>query len=242
MPGGDNIGSRQLDMHFRGLTAMGVEIHVVHGFIEARAKRLTGTRVVLDFPSNGATENLLTAAVLAKGTTVIENAAREPEIVELAAMLNRMGAQVIGAGTPTIEIVGVDDLMPVDCELIGDRIEAGTLLMACGIAGGEITIDGARLDHVEIVASKLGEMGLKVVRRPPRAESGRAPRSAHGRRRRHAAVPGVRHRLHAPRGRAARDGRRHRRSSPRTCSTTARFRGDELNRMGADIRTEGVTR
>ena len=166
MPGGDDIGSRPLDMHFRGLTAMGVEIHVVHGFIEARAKQLTGTRVVLDFPSNGATENLLTAAVLAKGTTVIENAAREPEIVELAAMLNRMGAQVIGAGTPTIEIVGVSDLMAVDCELIGDRIETGTLLMACGIAGGEITIVGARLEHVEIVASKLGEMGLKVSATP----------------------------------------------------------------------------
>ena len=166
MPGGDNIGSRPLDMHFRGLNAMGVEISVVHGFIEARARHLTGTRVVLDFPSNGATENLLTAAVLADGTTVIENAAREPEIVELAAMLNRMGAQVIGAGTPTIEITGVDDLMPVECELIGDRIEIGTLLMACGIAGGEITIVGARLEHVEIVASKLGEMGLKVSATP----------------------------------------------------------------------------
>jgi len=166
MPGGDNIGSRPLDMHFRGLTAMGVEIHVVHGFIEARAKQLTGTRVLLDFPSNGATENLLTAAVLARGTTVIENAAREPEIVELAAMLNRMGAQVFGAGTPTIEVEGVDNLTPVDCTLIGDRIEAGTLLMACGIAGGEITIEGARLEHVELVAMKLGEMGLKVSATP----------------------------------------------------------------------------
>jgi UDP-N-acetylglucosamine 1-carboxyvinyltransferase len=166
MPGGDNIGNRSLDMHFRGLTAMGAEIHVVHGFIEARAPRLTGTRVLLEFPSNGATENLLTAAVLAKGTTVIENAAREPEIVELAAMLNRMGAQVVGAGTPTIEIVGVDDLAPVDCELIGDRIEVGTLLMACGIAGGEITIEGARLEHVDLVAMKLGEMGIKVSATP----------------------------------------------------------------------------
>jgi UDP-N-acetylglucosamine 1-carboxyvinyltransferase len=166
MPGGDNIGNRRLDMHFRGLRAMGAEIHVVHGFIEARAPKLRGARVVLDFPSNGATENLVTAAVLAEGRTVIENAAREPEIVELAAMLNRMGATVLGAGTPTIEIEGVDGLTPVDCELLGDRIEAGTLLMACGIAGGEITIEGARLEHLELVAMKLGDMGLKVSATP----------------------------------------------------------------------------
>ena len=122
--------------------------------------------MVLEFPSNGATENLLTAAVLAKGTTVIENAAREPEIVELAAMLNRMGAQVFGAGTPTIEIVGVDELVPVTCELMGDRIETGTLLMACGIAGGEIRIEGARIEHVDLVATKLGEMGIEVSPTP----------------------------------------------------------------------------
>ena len=162
MPGGDDIGSRPLDMHVRGLRAMGAELEVVHGYVEARATRLAGTRIALDFPSNGATENLLTAAVLAKGTTVIDNAAREPEITELAAMLNRMGANVVGAGTSTIEITGVEELVPADVALIGDRIEAGTLLMACGIAGGEITIEGVRLEHVELVALKLGEMGLKV--------------------------------------------------------------------------------
>ena len=166
MPGGDNIGSRKLDMHFRGLELMGVELQVVHGFIEARTNRLNGARVVLEFPSVGATENLLTAAVLAKGPTVIENAAREPEITDLAAMLNRMGAQVLGAGTSTIEVEGVEELHPVDTELMGDRIEVGTLLMACGIAGGEITIEGARLDHVETVVMKLTEMGLKVSPTP----------------------------------------------------------------------------
>jgi UDP-N-acetylglucosamine 1-carboxyvinyltransferase len=166
MPGGDDIGSRPLDMHVKGLRAMGAELDVVHGFIEARATRLAGTTVVLDFPSNGATENLLTAAVLAKGRTVIENAAREPEITELAAMLNRMGANVLGAGTATIEIEGVESLVPVEVSLIGDRIEAGTLLMACGIAGGEITIEGARLAHLDLVAMKLGEMGLKVSPTP----------------------------------------------------------------------------
>jgi UDP-N-acetylglucosamine 1-carboxyvinyltransferase len=166
MPGGDNIGSRKLDMHFRGLELMGVELQVVHGFIEARTNRLNGARVVLEFPSVGATENLLTAAVLAKGQTVIENAAREPEITDLGAMLNRMGAQVLGAGTSTIEVEGVDELHPVDTELMGDRIEVGTLLMACGIAGGEITIEGARLDHVETVVMKLTEMGLEVSPTP----------------------------------------------------------------------------
>ena len=145
---------------------MGADLDVVHGFIEARVTRLSGAQVVLEFPSNGATENLLTAAVLAKGHTVIENAAREPEITELAATLNRMGANVLGAGTSTIEIDGVESLTPVDVELIGDRIEAGTLLMACGIAGGEITIEGARLEHLELVAMKLGEMGLKVSPTP----------------------------------------------------------------------------
>ena len=166
MPGGDNIGSRKLDMHFRGLELMGVELQVVHGFIEARTNRLNGARVVLEFPSVGATENLLTAAVRAKGQTVIENAAREPEITDLATMLNRMGAQVLGAGTSTIEVEGVEDLHPVDTELMGDRIETGTLLMACGVAGGEITIEGARLDHVETVVMKLAEMGLKVSETP----------------------------------------------------------------------------
>jgi UDP-N-acetylglucosamine 1-carboxyvinyltransferase len=163
MPGGDNIGSRKLDMHFRGLESMGVELRVVHGFIEARTNRLCGARVVLEFPSVGATENLLTAAVLAKGETVIENAAREPEISELAAMLNRMGARIAGAGTSTILVEGVESLVAVESELMGDRVETGTLLMACGIAGGEILIEGARLDHVEMVVVKLREMGLQVT-------------------------------------------------------------------------------
>jgi UDP-N-acetylglucosamine 1-carboxyvinyltransferase len=166
MPGGDNIGSRKLDMHFRGLESMGVELSVVHGFIEARTNRLCGARVVLEFPSVGATENLLTAAVLAKGETVIENAAREPEITDLATMLNRMGAEIHGAGTSTISVEGVESLTAVESEIMGDRIETGTLLMACGIAGGEATLLGARLDHVETVVMKLSEMGLQVSETP----------------------------------------------------------------------------
>ncbi len=166
MPGGDNIGSRKLDMHFRGLEAMGAELDVVHGFIEARCPALAGARIVLEFPSVGATENLLTAAALAKGTTVIENAAREPEITDLAAFLTRMGAHVYGAGTSTIEVEGVEELVAVETEVVGDRIEAGTFLMACGIAGGEVTIEGTPMDHLEMVVLKLGEMGMRVSPTP----------------------------------------------------------------------------
>src|SRR5207248_2458032 len=162
LPGGDAIGSRRLDMHLRGLEAMGAEARIEHGFIEARASVLRGARIVLEFPSVGATENLMTAAVLAKGRTLIDNAAREPEITALSAYLTRMGAQITGAGTSTIEIDGVDELVPVEAELMADRIEAGTLLMACGIAGGEISLVGPRLEHIEMLALKLGAMGMKV--------------------------------------------------------------------------------
>jgi UDP-N-acetylglucosamine 1-carboxyvinyltransferase len=164
LPGGDAIGSRKIDMHLNGLRAMGAQIEVEHGAIVARADpALFGARHVLDFPSVGATENLLTAAVLAKGTTVIDNAAREPEITELCAYLNRMGAHVLGGGTSTIEVHGVEELQAADATLIGDRIEAGTYLMACAIAGGEIEIEGTSIDHLEIVARKLGEMGMLVA-------------------------------------------------------------------------------
>jgi UDP-N-acetylglucosamine 1-carboxyvinyltransferase len=166
LPGGDNIGSRKVDMHLRGLEAMGATVEVEHGFVVARAARLAGARHVLEFPSVGATENLMCAAVLAKGTTVIENAAREPEVTDLAAFLVRMGAQVVGAGTSTIEIEGVDELTAADSEIMADRLEAGTLLMACGIAGGEIELVGARLEHLEIVVMKLCEMGMRVSPTP----------------------------------------------------------------------------
>src|SRR5690242_11287392 len=120
LPGGDNIGSRKVDMHLRGLEAMGADIEVRHGFVQARATQLAGARVVLEFPSVGATENLMTAAVLAKGTTTIDNAAREPEISDLAAFLDRMGAHVVGAGTSTIAVSGVEELVPVDTEIMAD--------------------------------------------------------------------------------------------------------------------------
>jgi UDP-N-acetylglucosamine 1-carboxyvinyltransferase len=166
LPGGDNIGSRKVDMHLRGFEAMGAQIDVRHGYVHAQAHQLAGARVVLEFPSVGATENLMTAAVLAKGTTVIDNAAREPEIADLAAFLDRMGAHVVGAGTSTIEIEGVEELVPVESEIMADRVEAGTLLMACGVAGGEIELVGTRLEHLEIVVMKLAEMGMRISPTP----------------------------------------------------------------------------
>jgi UDP-N-acetylglucosamine 1-carboxyvinyltransferase len=145
---------------------MGAQIDVQHGFVHARSHQLAGARIVLEFPSVGATENLMTAAVLAKGTTVIDNAAREPEIADLAAFLDRMGGHVTGAGTSTIEIEGVEELTPADSEIMADRVEAGTLLMACGIAGGEIELVGTRMQHLEIVVMKLAEMGMRVSPTP----------------------------------------------------------------------------
>jgi UDP-N-acetylglucosamine 1-carboxyvinyltransferase len=166
MPGGDNIGSRKLDMHFGALEAMGTEIEIVHGYIEARCHRLCGSRVVFEFPSVGATETVLTAAVLAKGATVLENAAREPEIVDLARLLVDMGARIDGIGTSTLAIEGVDELRPVDHAIIGDRIEAGTLVMACAAAGGAITVEGIELEHLGTMVDKLVDMGLEITRLP----------------------------------------------------------------------------
>ena len=167
LPGGDSIGSRKVDMHLRGLEAMGAR-HRSRARLRERTRiaACAARGIVLEFPSVGATENLMCAAVLAKGDTVIENAAREPEVTDLAAFLDRMGAQVVGAGTSTIEIEGVEDLAAADSEIMGDRIEAGTLLMACGIAGGEIELLGARLEHLEIMAMKLCEMGMRVSPTP----------------------------------------------------------------------------
>ncbi|MEJ5255456.1 MAG: UDP-N-acetylglucosamine 1-carboxyvinyltransferase [Acidimicrobiales bacterium] len=162
LPGGDDFGPRPIDMHLRGLEELGATFEFAHGYIEARAEQLIGTRVLLEFPSVGATENLLMAAVLAKGTTIIDNAAREPEIADLAAFLNRMGARVLGAGSSTIQVDGVEQLAAVEHTVIPDRIEAATFLAALGVAGGEITLAGARHDHMDMYVAKLGEMGMRI--------------------------------------------------------------------------------
>ncbi len=166
MPGGDDFGPRPIDMHLRGLELLGARFESAHGYIYAEAEQLVGTRVLLEFPSVGATENVLMAAVRAKGETIIENAAREPEIADLAAFLNRMGARILGAGTPTISIEGVDELAPVEHAVMPDRIEAATYLAAVGVAGGEITLVGARPDHMDMLCQKVGEMGVRTSTDP----------------------------------------------------------------------------
>jgi UDP-N-acetylglucosamine 1-carboxyvinyltransferase len=166
LPGGDDFGPRPIDMHLQSLERLGATFTTAHGYIEGRADHLVGTRLFLDFPSVGATENALMAAVLAKGETVIENAAREPEIADLAAFLNRMGANIFGAGSPTITIDGVDELSPVEHEVIPDRIEAATFLAALGVAGGEIVLEGARPDHMDMLMQKLGDMGVRTSSHP----------------------------------------------------------------------------
>jgi UDP-N-acetylglucosamine 1-carboxyvinyltransferase len=162
MPGGDNIGSRKLDMHFRGLEAMGVELDVVHGFIEARTNRLSGARVMLEFPSVGATENLLTAAVLAKGETVIENAAREPEVGDVALCLTKMGAKVEGIGTSTLRVQGRDRLEGAVHTVLPDRIETGTFAIAVAATGGDVTLEGGRVADLKTALEALAKTGTAV--------------------------------------------------------------------------------
>jgi UDP-N-acetylglucosamine 1-carboxyvinyltransferase len=162
LPGGDAIGSRGLDMHISGLVKLGASVDSEHGYLIARAPRLTGAQVWLDFPSVGATENLLMAAVLAKGTTVIDNAAREPEIVDLCTMLTQMGAQVGGIGSSTLEIEGVEGLWPVTHETVPDRIVAGTWAMAATMTRGDVLVRGGRIEHLEVALDKLTTAGAVV--------------------------------------------------------------------------------
>jgi UDP-N-acetylglucosamine 1-carboxyvinyltransferase len=164
LPGGDAIGSRGLDMHIGGLERMGAEVTNEHGFVIASVDRLRGADIVLEFPSVGATENIVTAAVLAKGTTVIDNAAREPEIVDICAMLTAMGAQIDGAGTSTIVVDGVDSLTPVTHRTVGDRIVAGTWAFAAAMTRGDMTVRGADPAHLDVVLEKLAATGADVTR------------------------------------------------------------------------------
>ena len=163
LPGGDNIGSRGLDMHVAGLERLGATVRSEHGYLIAtRDARLHGAPVWLDFPSVGATENLLMAAVLADGTTVIDNAAREPEIVDICTMLQAMGAQIGGGGTSTLEIEGVETLSPVEHVTVPDRLVAGTWAVAAGMTRGDVTVHRGRADHLEIALDKLVCAGAQV--------------------------------------------------------------------------------
>lgn len=162
IPGGDDFGHRPIDMHLTGLEKLGARFETTAEGVVGRADRLVGDVVQLGFPSVGATENIMMAAVLASGVTTIENAAREPEIADLASMLNKMGARITGSGTSTIRIDGVDELEAVTHRVIPDRIQAATFLAALGVSGGEILLEEARYDHMDMVCQKVGEMGLRT--------------------------------------------------------------------------------
>jgi UDP-N-acetylglucosamine 1-carboxyvinyltransferase len=164
LPGGDAIGSRGLDFHIKGLESLGAKAHVEHGYVIAEAPLgLTGTSIDLDFPSVGATENLMTAAVLAKGVTVIDNAAREPDLVDLGEFLIGMGAKIDGLGSPKITITGVEKLTPTDHTTIPDRIIAGTWAFAAAMTQGDITIHGGRAEHMEVMLEKLTSAGAIIT-------------------------------------------------------------------------------
>jgi len=163
LPGGCAIGARPVNLHLKALRAMGAEIDLREGYVEASAPRLRGSTIYFDISTVTGTENILMAATLAEGTTVLENAASEPEVVNLADVLTGMGAKIRGAGTDVIEIEGVDALHPIEAEIIPDRIEAGTYMIATGIAGGDVTVLGCRTDHLDTVIAKLKEAGMEIT-------------------------------------------------------------------------------
>lgn len=163
MPGGCAIGSRPIDIHLKGFELMGAKISTGHGYVEASTEgRLKGAKIYLDFPSVGATENILTGAALAEGTTIIENAAKEPEIVDLANFINEMGGKVVGAGTDTIRVEGVKKLYGTNHSIIPDRIEAGTFMVAAAITGGDVLIENAVPEHMTALIAKMREMGVEI--------------------------------------------------------------------------------
>ena len=164
MPGGDAIGSRPIDLHLQGLERMGAKFVSQHGYVEGYADKLRAARVLLEFPSVGATENLLMAGALAEGTTTIENAAREPDVQDLAAFLNACGARITGAGTPSISVEGVGQLHGAHHEIIPDRVEAGTFAIAAAACGGELELTQMRPEHIELPLQKLEQAGAEVVR------------------------------------------------------------------------------
>ncbi len=237
MPGGCNIGSRHIDLHLKGLERMGAEFSYEHGYLEASAAGLHGAVVWLDFPSVGATENLLMAAVAAAGTTVIENAAREPEIQDLAAMLVEMGARVDGAGTTTMEIQGVDAFHPVHHRVVPDRIEAGTFAIAAAATLGDVRIEDARAEHLDLFLSKLADTGAGIDVEPGSIRVSASDRPL--------AVdfvtlpyPGFPTDLQ-PQMMALMAGARGTSIATENVFESRFMFVDELNRMGADIRTEG---
>ncbi len=162
LPGGCAIGARPINLHLKGLACLGASIELKHGYVEAYAKKLKGSEIYLDIATVTGTENIMMAAVLAKGSTVIHNAAREPEIIALADVLNKMGADIRGAGTSAITIMGVSSLSPVSVSIIPDRIEAGTFMVAAALTGGDVKLLGTEPDHLEAVIHKLSLTGARI--------------------------------------------------------------------------------
>jgi UDP-N-acetylglucosamine 1-carboxyvinyltransferase len=163
LPGGCAIGARPIDQHLKGLEAMGAKVKLDHGYVDVECKRLQGATIVLDMPTVTGCENLIMAAALAKGRTVLENAAKEPEVEELALVLNKMGARISGAGTSIITIEGVDELSPIEHAIIPDRIEAGTFAVAAAMTRGDVLLEGARPEHLDAVVAKLRTIGVQVA-------------------------------------------------------------------------------
>ncbi len=163
LPGGCAIGTRPIDLHLEGMKALGAAIELKEGYVEAECKRLQGAEILFEFPTVGGTENLMMAAALAQGTTILENAAKEPEIVDLANYLNKMGAKITGAGSSIIRIEGVDKLKPAEHTVISDRIEVGTLLIAGAITGGEVTVKKCRPQDLDALMSKMRDSGFNVT-------------------------------------------------------------------------------
>ncbi len=163
LPGGCAIGARPINLHLKGLAAMGADINLTHGYVEAKARRLKGARINFDIATVGGTEHLMMAAATAKGETLLENAAREPEIVDLADVLVKMGARIEGAGTDTIRIKGVEGLFPAAHRVIPDRIEAGTFMIAAAITGGDVRIHDMRLEHLDALVFKLQDAGVEIA-------------------------------------------------------------------------------
>lgn len=164
LPGGCNIGTRPIDLHLKGFKALGAEIKLGHGYVEASADKLIGNKIYLDFPSVGATENIMMAAVLAEGETIIENAAVEPEVKDLARFLNNMGANIMGIGTNTIRIIGVKELIGIEYTPIPDRIEAGTYMAAAAASRGKVKIKNIQEEHLKPIIAKLTEIGVGIER------------------------------------------------------------------------------
>ncbi|ACA54294.1 UDP-N-acetylglucosamine 1-carboxyvinyltransferase [Clostridium botulinum] len=162
LPGGCNIGTRPIDLHLKGFTALGAKVNIGHGYVEAVADKLIGNKIYLDFPSVGATENIMMASVMAEGETIIENAAEEPEIEDLGRFLNSIGANIIGAGTDTVRIIGVNELRGTTHRPIYDRIEAGTFMIAATITKSRIKINGVIEEHLKPIIAKLTEMGVDI--------------------------------------------------------------------------------